>query len=300
MKRLLALFRRKADKQYKFTDVVKEFIDKTTTEQNLTEATIGKYQCLYNNVSLFLHSVRMQDCYLPEIKVRVMEDFRFWLHKNLKTCTVSHCSRHIEFCKRVMKYAVLMEYIEHSPIEPLETKRDPDKEVIHLEQMELTKMLKANFKNDIYNMVTDLYLFQCFTGLSYGDLWSYEILQDGKFTWITDKRNKTGKTYCVEYTPLARSISDKYNGQLPRITNQGYNRILKEVALLLNINKHLTTHTARKTFATRKNNEGYSLETIADMMGNTPQVARKHYIKGSRERLKNEISKLTQLSPSYN
>jgi integrase/recombinase XerD len=299
MKRLLALFKKKPDKQHKFADVVKEFIDKTTTEQNLTEGTINKYQCLYNNISLFLHTNKMQDCYLTDVKVRTMEDLRFWLHKNLKTCTVSHASRHIEFCKRVMKYAVLMEYITHSPIEPMETKRDPDKEVVHLEAHELTRMLTTIFKNDIYNIVADLYLFQCFTGLSYGDLWNYEIIEDGKYTFITDKRTKTGKTYCAEYTSMARSINDKYSGSLPRITNQSYNRILKELALILNINKHLTTHTARKTFATIKNNEGYSLETIADMMGNTPQVARKHYIKSSRERLKNEITRLIY-KPSLN
>lgn len=293
MKRLLSIFRRQPAPKRTFLELLREFIDKSAIENCLVEATIKKAEGYYNNISIFLHTQKMHDCKIEDFKIKTAEGLKYWLHKNLPTCSVSHASRHLELCKRALKYAVVMEYIEHSSIEVIETKRDRPKEVVYLTQKEIDKMIAASFRSDIYNIVTDLYLFQCFTGLSYGDLWSYQIINEDGFTWITSRRSKTDKTYCSEYCSFAKVINDKYNGILPRIANQTYNRIIKEVAALLNIDKHLTTHTARKTFATIKNNEGYSHEAIADMMGNTPEVARKHYINVTRERLKTEIIRLT-------
>lgn len=293
MKRLLFWRRPKpAPLQPLFLDVFREFLDKTAVENDLSPDTIKKHQGLFDNIHLFLYTKNLKDCRLSDIKIPLMEELKMWLHTRLTSCTVTHSARHIEMCKRVLRYAVIMEYIEYSPLQALKTKRDRTKEVIHLEPHELVKMMGRSFTSEAYNIVTDLYLFQCFTGLSYGDLWSWHLVRDGKFCFITSERVKTGKTYCTIYTPQAEAILNRYNGSLPKITNQQYNRVLKEVAVLLNINKNLTTHTARKTFATIKNNEGFTLETIADMMGNTPDVARKHYIKGSRERIKNELRRL--------
>lgn len=293
MKKFFNWFRPRLAPQHLFLDVFREFLDKLSVENDLNPDTTKKHQGLYNNVSLFLLSKNHTSCNLQAIKPALMEDLKLWLHTNLVTCTHTHSARHIEMCKRVLRYSVIMGYTEHSPIEPLKTKRDTLKEVIHLELPEINKMIRRAFASDMYNVVADLYLFQCFTGLSYGDLWSWEIIQDGRFKFITSKRRKTGKTYCSEYTPQAEVILRRYTGNLPKITNQQYNRVLKEIAVLLNIRKNLTTHTARKTFATIKNNEGFTLETIADMMGNTPDVARKHYIAGSRERIKGELERLS-------
>lgn len=291
MKRLF--FWRKPATSITLLELLREFIDKSAVENCLVEATINKTNRLYNNISLYLHSQRSIDIKIEDFKIKHAEGLKYWLHKNLHTCSVSHASRHLELCKRALKYAVIMEYIDHSAIDVIETKRDRPKEVVYLTQKEIDKMISSSFKSDIYNIVTDLYLFQCFTGLSYGDLWSYQIIEDDGYTWITSRRSKTDKTYCAEYCSFAKAINDKYKGTLPRIANQTYNRIIKEIALLLNIDKHLTTHTARKTFATIKNNEGYSHEAIADMMGNTPEVARKHYINVTGLRLKNEILRLS-------
>lgn len=292
MKSILNLFR-KQKPQHQFLEVAREFIDKNALENHLSPDTVNKHEAIYSNISLFLLSKSMHSCHLSAITIPLMEELRYYLHKNLTTCSASHCSRHVEFCKRVLKYSAVMGYIEFSPIEPMKTRRDQTKEVVHLEPAEITKMIRRSFSSDAYNIVTDLYLFQCFTGLSYGDLWTWEIVKDGRMTFITSKRKKTSKTYCAQYTPEVEFILRRYDGRLPKITNQQYNRVLKEIAMHLNIDKHLTTHTARKTFATLKNNQGFSLETIADMMGNTPEVARKHYIKGSRERIKNEIDRLS-------
>lgn len=295
---LFELFRRKPEAQKmpladkEFLAVLNEYIEKSALENCLTEATVRKTERYYNNISLFLHTQKMQQISLSEIRARHLEELKYWLHKNLVSCSVSHASRHLELCKRALRYAVLMEYIEFSPLESVKTKRDPIKEIVHLEDNELKRLVRSSFQSDILNVVRDLYLFQCFTGLSYGDLWSFDLVQEGNITWITNPRVKTEKTYCAQYTRAADDLLKKYGGTLPHIANQTYNRVLKEIALILNIPKHLTTHTARKTFATIKNREGYSLESIADMMGNTPEVARKHYIRIGRERLRNEIERL--------
>jgi site-specific recombinase XerD len=294
--KFLKLFSAAKPKKIAFVDLLNEYIEKSALENCLTEATVKKTRAYYSNISLFLHFQKMQSCLITDFKAKHLEELKFWLHKHLTSCTVSHCSRHLELCKRALKYAVIMEYIEYSPLEAVKTKRDQPKEVVNLELSEIQKLKRAQFASDIYTTVRDLYLFQCYTGLSYGDLWSFTLVEESNITWITNRRSKTEKTYCAQFTDTAAEILAKYSGHLPRLANQTYNRIIKEIALMLNIDKHLTTHTARKTFATLKNNEGYSLETIADMMGNTPEVARKHYINGTRDRIRNEIFRLTGFS----
>lgn len=292
MKLLNLLFRRK--RVHRFIEVAREFIDRNALENDLNPDTVKKHESILSNILMFLMSESKRDIEISGIKPPIMEALKFWLHKNLPTCTASHAARHIEFCKRVLKYSSVMGYVEFSPIEPVKTRRDPTKEVIQLEPLEIIKMIRRSFASDSYNIVCDLYLFQCFTGLSYGDLWGWEIIRDGGHQFITSRRKKTDRTFCTPYTPQVDVILRRYDGKLPKITNQQYNRVLKEVAFHLNIDKHLTTHTARKTFATLKNNQGFSLETIADMMGNTPEVARKHYIKGTRSRLINEMDRLKE------
>jgi integrase/recombinase XerD len=288
--KLFSLFRRKP--VHRFAEVAREFISRVATENNLDPSTTESHENYLNNFLMFLMHKHMYECELKKVTIPLLEDYKYWLRETRKTTTGATHSRNVEFIKRIMRYAIRMQYIESSPVSEVETNRGPAKEVIHLEPLEVVKMIRRAFESDMYNIVTDLYLFQCFTGMSYADLWNWQVIRDGSHQFFTSRRRKTGKAYSTPYTPQAEVILKRYDGNLPKITNQQYNRVLKEIAQLLNIHKTLTTHTARKTFATLKNNQGFSLETIADMMGNTPEIARKHYIKGSRERMKGELDRL--------
>jgi integrase/recombinase XerD len=290
---LLGLFKIKAASP-RLLDLTREYLENEIKENRLTESTRKKYDTIVKNLELFLHSRRELSLTVVEVKIKFAVNFKNYLHKNLKSCSLTHAAKHVETVDRVLDYAVNQEIIPYNPLASYKCKRDKVKDVVHLDVSELKRLKGAIFVNQIYNTVRDFYLFQCFTGLSYMDLWLYQIVTDDGIIWVTcnQGRGKTKKKYWTELTADAQVIHDKYGGKFPKMDNRTYNRIIKEIMAQIGVHKHITTHTGRKTFATLKDQEGYSVGTIAAMLGNTEEIARKHYIDPSKERVKREIFKL--------
>jgi integrase len=120
-----------------------------------------------------------------------------------------------------------------------------------------------------------------------------EIGFDGK-EWIQMVRKKTNRKISIPILPKAREILDKYNESLPGISNQKFNSYLKEISELIGINKKLTHHIARKTFATTVllfNN--VPMEIVSELLGHTNMnVTQAHYGKVVQKKVSDEISKL--------
>lgn len=288
---ILNLFKKKESKKL-LIDVLKEYINKYNEENVLTEGTKLRYEAYYKNISMFLHSTKQFNIAVDDIRVRTAEELRFWLHKHLMTCCVSYSSRHLEILKRVTRYACLMEYIQNDPLSPVKTGRDKPKSIIYLEDRELKRIINAIFNSEIYSIVRDLFLFQCYTGLSYADIYSYELIEREGQLWLSGKRQKTQKDNNVFVFPEAYRIYLKYSGELPAIANQTYNRMLKEIAGQLSIKKNLTTHIGRKTHAMLLSKQGVSTKAISIQLANTEQICNQSYIDGSASILQNEISRL--------
>lgn len=160
---------------------------------------------------------------------------------------------------------------------------------------EITKFETFHHKDrPQWDVIRDLFLFQCFTGLSYMDLWMFSIVEDRGIIWVTCEmgRGKTQKVYWAEYILKAKLILDKYHGLLPHVSNQTYNRSIKKIAKHIGIKKTITTHTGRKTFATLKRHEGYSIPAISGMLGNTEEVTRKHYVSPGKELIMTEMKRV--------
>jgi len=285
---LLRIFRRSKP----LLEVLSEYFTKKGI--GLKESTHEKHKFYYKNIELFLASKKKSDIMLHEVKPPLMEELRVWLYETRSSCSKGHASRHIKHCKEAFRHAVKLGYYSHNPIEAVEIENDKTNEPVSLKPQEIYKLLRAEFTNKNFDLVTDLFLFQCFTGLSYIDLWKYEIKKENGIDWITspEGRGKNGRIYWVEFNDYAADIHEKYGGHFPQITNQSYNRTIKKIALRLGINKELSTHDARKTFATLKYKQGYSIESIADQLGNTPDTTRKHYITKGNDRIKSESRRL--------
>jgi len=280
-----------------FLQVMRQYISKEITENSLKESTIKKYEGFLQNIETFFKLRRLSGITAMEVKIKHMEDLKLYLHQNLSQCSLTHSARHLELCKRSLKYAVQADLIPYNTLESMETKRDPIKEVLCLEQVEFIKLVKYQFASEIMNTVKHLYIFQALTGLSYADLWSYNVTTDKKGkNWLQGRRLKSGIEYHVPFHPIAEQIHNYYQGKLPEITNAAYNRVLKEVAHLAGISKPLTTHTGRKTFATLNYENGWSLEGLRIMMGQSSiKTGEKHYVKPSRKRVEKEMEGLRPL-----
>lgn len=96
--------------------------------------------------------------------------------------------------------------------------------------------------------VRDLFIFQCFTGLSYVDLEHFSkeniLVKDG-WKEIHGNRIKTGVKYLGVFLPEAETIAEKYNYKLPVISNQKYNLYLRLMLDHVEITKKVTTHCLR-------------------------------------------------------
>jgi integrase/recombinase XerD len=276
----------------RFMEVLQEYCGKYLQENQLCQETYRRYEVYYKNIYLFLSSKQLQEITLAQVKIKTMEDLRAWLFINLKTCCKRHASRHIELCKRVMKYAVMMEYSLYDPISPIKPQRDKEKDIIALDNTEIRKIKDYPYEKDYYRIVADLFIFQCYTGLSYADLYSYAATERNGKLWFEGKRQKSGENYLIYMFDEAKEIHNKYRGKMPRIANQTYNGYLKDIADLVHIRKHLTTHVGRKTHATILNERGVSTKTIADQLGNTERVVEKHYVAKNHHRIANEMTRL--------
>lgn len=147
---------------------------------------------------------------------------------------------------------------------------------------EVNRLENTIYNNDRLNQVRDCFLFACYTGLSYVDMFNLnvdDILQCNGVNYIKKKRQKTEITYTTMLNDKAIEILNRYNGKLPLLSNQKYNQYLKVIAEIANIDKPLHSHIARHTFAVITLNKGYSLDITAKMMGHASTRITTHYAK---------------------
>jgi site-specific recombinase XerD len=150
----------------------------------------------------------------------------------------------------------------------------------YLTEEELIRILEKEFTIKRLEQVRDVFIFSCFTGLAYIDVknLNHENIRksfDGE-VWIMTKRQKTDVQSNVLLLDIPRRILQKYNGKLPNgkilpvLSNQKTNAYLKEIGDLCSINKEITFHLARHTFATTVTlAKGVPIETVSKMLGHT-------------------------------
>jgi site-specific recombinase XerD len=148
--------------------------------------------------------------------------------------------------------------------------------------------------------VRDMFIFSCFTGLAYIDVLNLRksnirnTFDDS--LWIIGKRVKTGITYRVPLLDIPKLIIEKYSGSLPDnlvlpvISNQKMNSYLKEIADTCGIDKNLSFHAARHTFATTVTlSKGVSIESVSKMLGHTNIKTTQIYARITNNKIKNDM-----------
>ena len=218
-----------------------------------------------------------RDINLDKLDYNFIEDFDYYLRTEKSNSQVT-INKKIQRLKKVVKVARKQKLLDFNPFEEHKPKQAKTK-IVFLTQDELDKLKEKEFQSEILNKVRDCYIFCCYTGLGYSEMFSLkksDIKQDEDGTlWIYKERQKTERTFSIPLIftePL--EIIEKYKSEseflLPRLSNQYFNRLLKEIAITLGINKKLTHHTARKTFATTVLlNNSIPIETVSKLLGHS-------------------------------
>lgn len=160
----------------------------------------------------------------------------------------------------------------------------PKNDITYLTLNELKILEDKELHTSRLDNVRDLFLFQCYTALSYSDmaqLVEADIQYDNQNRpYIQKQRQKTSVTYTIPLLPKALAILAKYGYKLPCLSNQKYNAYLKEIADLCGINKNLHTHLGRHTFATVALNSGIPIEIVSKVLGHSSiKMTQSHYAK---------------------
>lgn len=226
-----------------------------------------------------------EDLYLRELNLSFIQGFHSFLLGEKKMGQNSS-TKHLKFLKKLLNLAVSNSYISYNPVNAYKVEREPV-EIDFLDEEELRKIINFDTPIPRFERAKDMFLFGCFTGLSYIDIKTltpehFEKDGTGRI-WIKKRRVKTGVLSRIPLLPIAKLILDKYKGGerlLPIQDPADINKYLKDIAILCNIKKRITFHTSRHTFAstvTLANN--ISLEVVSKMLGHTNTRMTTHYAK---------------------
>lgn len=245
------------------------------------KATYNRYLRERDHLSDFIyHRYKKRDIRLKDLEP-MMLDYYVQFLKIEKKHQTNHVFRVIQRLKRVISFAIDNEWLAKSPFIDVKMKRTPV-ELVYLTEEELAKIENKEFDIQRLSLIKDLFLFQCYTGIAYRELELLEhkqiVVGSDNELWIDSTRQKTLKPFKVPLIPKAREMIDKYRSDgeskvFPVISNVRYNAYLKEIADVCGIDKRLTTHVGRKTFATTITLlNGVPLESVQAMLGHASIV----------------------------
>ena len=228
---------------------------------------------------------KREDLYLRELNLNFIQSFHSFLRID-KGMAQNSSTKHLKLLKKIINLSVANSYMAFNPFSTYKVEREPV-EVDFLDEEELRKIINFDTPLPRLERAKDMFLFGCFTGLSYIDIKTltsehFEKDNTGRI-WIKKRRVKTGVLSRIPLLPIAKLILDKYKGGeklLPIQDPADINKYLKDIAILCGINKRICFHTSRHTFAstvTLANN--ISLEVVSKMLGHTNTRMTAHYAK---------------------
>ena len=283
----------------------------TEMKDKLADGTMKNYYTTQKYIAKFLKDkYHRNDISLAELNYKFILDFETFLSKHQpkdhqKPLHNNGIMKHIERLCKMVNMAVTMDWLTKDPF--AKYKQHFDKvERFYLTKEELSAIEKKKFTIERLQMVKDLFLFSCYTGLAYIDtmnLTAGNIVKgiDGN-DWLFTRRQKTDTDVRIPLLPQAEELIKKYqdhpkainHGTLfPVISNQKTNAYLKEIADLCNINKAITFHIARHTFATTVTlSNGVPIESVSKMLGHTTIRSTQVYAKVVEQKLSEDMQNL--------
>lgn len=267
-----------------------------------TKVSVAKFYQTKNHVKNYIKwKFNKSDFLLKNLKMSFITEFEYYL-KAEKKFEQNTIHKTLQRLKQIVKLAVGLDYLAKDPF-LLYKNRKPKKEVVFLTKEELTLIQEHNFASERLQQVADMFIFCCYTGLAYAEMDKLErkhisIGFNGE-RWITIHRQKTRKNYEIPLLSIAEEILNKYKDLetiLPKISNQRFNSYLKEIAEIVGIEKKLTHHIARKTFAsTILLYNDIPIEVVSELLGHSEiQTTQNHYAKVVNKKIGDQMMLLNK------
>ncbi len=295
--------------KYSVQSVFDLFITKFETKVNAgirSYRTLEKYKKIQSFFTDFLKlNYRVTDMPLINLDYSICESYVDYL-RDVKGNCHNTIVKHIWNLKGIWNFAIMYGHLGNDPWSKFSETLEKV-ETIFLNEDELERIEKLDLKtNPKLDVVRDYFLLTAYTSYSYCDVVDLKINQlekrDDKNLWINHDRQKTRIQSDIIVLPKALKLINKYSNHpdrikegriLPRRSNAKINAYLKEIAVLVGINKRLTHNVARHTFATTTCLlNGISIEVLSRIMGHTNITQTQHYAKVVDKQISKEFKKL--------
>jgi integrase/recombinase XerD len=280
------------DRHYSMQNLI-DYHNKTM-EHKLHKHTMRHYFGSQKYILMLIKkSYKTSDIYLKDITYSFIIEFENMLRShNQGSIANNTVMKHIQRLRKMITMAHHMEWIDRDPFAKYKGKHEKVERGF-LTKTELSRIEELPYSIERIQTAKDLFVFSCYTGIAYGDimlLTKHNVVHgmDG-YQWIVTKRQKNGNPVKIPLLPKALSLIETYkthpkvirNGTIfPTISNQKLNSYLKEVAKLCAINKKVTFHMARHTFATTVTlSNGVPIETVSKILGHTKITTTQIYAK---------------------
>ncbi|WP_298288524.1 site-specific integrase [uncultured Lutibacter sp.] len=254
--------------------------------------TAERYRTAKKHIEDYINlEYKANDIPVKDVDHKFINGFEYYL-KTARNCGHNTAIKYITNFKKIIRIAYANDWISKDPFFNWKARlKIVDREF--LSEGEIQKMIEKELHTSRLDQVKDIFIFCCYTGLAYSDVKKLSkdnivIDIDGE-KWIKIKRTKTETRSNIPILPTAELIIEKYanhldtangNRLLPVLSNQKMNAYLKEIADLCEINKNLTFHLARHTFATTVTlTNGVPIESVSKMLGHKSLRTTQHYAK---------------------
>ena len=266
---------------------IKELVGKEYAPGTLERYTTS----LKHTIEFMQWKYNISDIDITKIDHAFITDYEFWL-RSVRNCANNTAVKYLKNFNKIIKLCLANDWLDKNPFANYKSKVK-EVERVYLTEAEIQSIIEKDFKTERLSLVRDIFLFSCFTGLAYIDVKnltkahvSYGI--DGE-KWIFTHRQKTESASKIPILPVTQMIIDKYENHpqcinedklLPILSNQKMNAYLKEIAGVCEIEKELTFHIARHTFATTVTlTNGVPIESVSKMLGHKNLRTTQHYAK---------------------
>lgn len=267
-------------KDYSLKDLFDEYLGLLSKRKGVT-LTKDTYNRYVKTTKMFLEMNHLNEL-LPARNVTLQHFLNYQAELNTILDPATSCN-YLQKIKTIFKYAFETGKIDSNPGYMLKIDKGHKETIQYLTQEEVERIKAHKFGKRLQE-IADVFIFSCYTGMSFADIEELEksdYQEKNGYTFIEKCRKKTGIRFTAILFEEALAIAKKYNYELPVKSSQRTNEYLKEIADICGIDKPLHFHMARHTAACYLINHRPAIpnETIMRICGWTKEKQLRHYAK---------------------
>lgn len=275
---------------------------------DFAKGTVERYETSYKHTKDFIRwRYKREDLSLDELNQQFVKDYELYF-KTVRNCSHNSTTKYLKNFKKIIRIALANGWLKKDPFASIKFKLN-QVDAVYLTRDELDAIRSKQIRIERIDQVRDIFVFCCLTGLAFSDVKTLgpgHLSQDNEGCWwIHKKRQKTNQMSPIFVLNAAKKILDKYSNNpeledkgmlLPVLSNQKMNAYLKEIADICGIEKSISTHTARHTYATTvalENN--IPLEVVSKTLGHSNINMTQRYARTTEALIKKNMEKIANL-----